>query len=199
MRAAFMGIVVAMALGTTGAQAQLSGASGGITGTTGTIGRVSGATGRIGTAGQPVPAPGTRSDGGIAGASTRSGAGLHLQTIIPPSGPARTGLLGGESYERSGVAGRPRETDAQIVPGMGGVSRYERTLEQAGDAASGVGASPQAFAAGGAASAAGAATTGGGGDSTAPSAGRSLPPITPASPASGNANAQGSVRPDPGP
>lgn len=98
MRSALLakhGIAAALALASGGVQAQRGRITSGGTavGTVnGSIGQVGGASGRVGNAGQPLPAPGTRADGGIAGSPTRGGAGPRLQTIIPPSGPARTGL-----------------------------------------------------------------------------------------------------------
>lgn len=78
--------------------------------------------------------------------------GVILPSLIPSQGPARTGLLGGESYEQAGVPGRPRpgpvltgrsSTDQSTTRApastSGGLTPYEDTLQQAGEAARGGG------------------------------------------------------------
>jgi len=93
-----------------------------------------------GTTGSILPSDGARRSGVI------------LPSLIPSQGPPRTGLLGGESYEAAGVAGRPRpgpaltgrfstdQSAARAHPGTSsGLTPYEATLQQAGEAARGGG------------------------------------------------------------
>jgi hypothetical protein len=75
--------------------------------------------------------------------------GIVSRSLIPAQGPARTGLLGGETYERPGVAGRPYAgplvtrdpaTDSSAgnaTPSMSNGTAYDSTLAQAGQAARG--------------------------------------------------------------
>lgn len=94
--------------------------------------------------------PGTT--GSISPSDSARRSGVVLPSLIPSQGPARTGLLGGESYEQAGVPGRPRpgpvltgrsstnQSTTRTQPDTGsGLTPYEDTLQQAGEAARGGG------------------------------------------------------------
>lgn len=154
-------------LALTPAQAQISGGAGTGTGagsatSTGVgTGRVSGVgPSTLGSASTSVGATGNRlpgASGSTLPADRARRSGSTLSSLVPSQGAARTGLLGGESYERPGVPGRPRPAplasggvstgsagQARSQGGTDGNYAYEDTLRQAGDAARGDGTAPSA-------------------------------------------------------